>query len=152
MKKAKTLLAITFSLVLMLTVTVFAACSNGSNVDAVKLLESPEKLVAIEATKTGGSLEDALKSLKKAGELEYEGSTGDFGFYLTSVNGYIPDASKNEFWAVYSTLGEYEGVSYSSVEYGTYDYKGTVCASASYGISGMPLVEGEIYIITISTY
>lgn len=152
MKKVKTLLAMACSMTLLFAVTAFAACSNGSNVDEVKLLESTEKLVAIEATKTGGSLEDALKSLKKTGELEYEGSTGDFGFYLTSVNNYTPDSSQNEFWAIYSTLGEYEGVSYSSVEYGTYDYHGTICASASYGISGMPLVEGEIYIITISIY
>lgn len=152
MSKTKTLFATVVFLVLMFTVTTFIACNNEANVDGVKLLENTEKLVVIEATQTGGNLEDALKSCKEAGKLEYEGATGDFGFYLTSVNGYTPDTSKNEFWAIYSTLGEYEGVSYSNAEYGTYDYKGTTCASASYGVSGMPLIEGKIYIFTIATF
>ena len=152
MKKTKTLLAMVFSFILMLTATIFAACNNESYAVDVNLLESTDKLVAIEATKTGGSLEDALKKLKETGELDYDGDMSEFGFYLTSVNGYTPDASKNEYWAIYSTLSEYEGVLYSNADYGTYEYKDTVCASASYGVSGMPLVEGELYILTVATY
>lgn len=129
---------------------IFSACTD--NDADVALLESSETLVVIQAEATSGSMQDAMAKLKEAGQITYEGSESEYGFYLTSVNGYTPDASKNEFWAVYTTLGEYEGVSYSSAEYGTYNYKGTSCASASYGISGLPMVEGYLYILTISTY
>ena len=108
--------------------------------------------VVIKASSTGGSLEDAMSWFKGIGKLSYEGEEGDYGFYLTSVNSYTPDAENNEYWAIYTTLGEYEGVEYSNSEYGTYDYNGKTCASASYGISGIPMVEGEIYIITVATY
>lgn len=127
-----------------------SACGDG---DAkAKLLKSDEQLIVIEAIATGGSLEDALKELKSDGKIDYESSTSEYGAFLNSINGYVPDASKNEFCAIYTTLGEYEGVSYSNVEFGVYEYDGKTCASASYGISGIPLVDGEIYVITISTY
>ena len=144
-----------FATFIVATITAFAgfvlsACGN-NDADAT-LLESSETLVVIQASTTNGSMQDAMAKFKEEGKLTYEGSESEYGFYLTSVNGYTPDASKNEFWAVYTTLGEYGGVTYSSAEYGTYDYQGTPCASASYGISGLPMVEGYLYILTISTY
>lgn len=134
--------------------------TDGDNADqpsesddtGASVLESSDKLVVIEAAETGGSLEEAMAALSKAGKLTYDGSEGDYGFYLNSVNGYAPDAESSEYWAVYTTLGEYEGVPYSSTEYGTYDYSGKTCASASYGISGLPMVEGEIYVLVVETY
>lgn len=150
MQKTKSKVALIVAVVMMALSTILSACGDGNA--KAKLLKSDEKLIVIEAIATGGSIEDALKELKSDGEIDYEGSTSEFGFYLNSINGYVPDVSKNEFWAIYTTLGEYEGVSYSNVEFGVYEYDGKECASASYGISGMPLVEGEIYIIAISTY
>lgn len=145
-----------FATFIVATITAFAAvlsaCANNGNDADATLLESSETLVVIQANTTSGSMQDAMSKFKEAGKLTYEGSESEYGFYLTSVNGYTPDASKNEFWAVYTTLGEYKGVTYSSAEYGTYDYQGTSCASASYGISGLPMVEGYLYILTISTY
>ena len=144
-----------FAAFIVATITAFAgfvlsACGN-NDADAT-LLESSETLVVIQANTTNGSMQDAMAKFKEEGKLTYEGSESEYGFYLTSVNGYTPDASKNEFWAVYTTLGEYGGVTYSSAEYGTYDYQGTSCASASYGITGLPMVEGYLYILTISTH
>ena len=129
---------------------ILTACTK-DEADA-KLLENSQTLVVIEANATGGSMKDAMAKLKGAGDLDYEGSEGEFGFYLTSVNGYTPNAAKNEFWAVYTTLGEYDGVTYSNVEYGTYEYDGKTLASAAYGISGLPLIKGHLYILTVSTY
>lgn len=128
----------------------FASC--GTQTKGAKLISSSEKLVVIEAEETSGSLKDALDALAESGELSFEGSEGEYGFYITSVNGYTPDASKNEYWAIYTTLGEYEGVSYSSAEFGTYDYNGKTCASASFGASGLLMVEGETYILTVESY
>lgn len=129
--------------------------SDGDDTDSSQgaaVLESSDKLLVIEASAAGGSLEEAMSALKEAGKLTYEGSEGDYGFYLASVNGYTPDESANEYWAIYTTLGEYEGVEYSNSEYGTYDYGGKTLASASYGVSGIPMVEGEIYVLAVETY
>ena len=151
MKNIQRLAAFLASAIAVFAVAALSACSASNDADAT-LLESGETLVVIRADATSGSMQDAMSKFKEEGKLNYEGSEGDYGFYITSVNGYTPDASKNEFWAVYTTLGEYGGVTYSSAEYGTYDYKGTACASASYGISGLPMVKGHLYILTISTY
>ena len=72
----------------------------------------------IEALATGGSLEDALNELKTKGELDYVGSQSEYGCYLISINGYVPDAAEHEFWAIYTSLTEYDGVTYSNEESG----------------------------------
>lgn len=108
--------------------------------------------VVIKANTTKGSLEDALNTLKDSKALDFTGSQSEYGLFIESVNGKTADADKNEYWAVYTTLTELDGVSYSSAEYGTYDYDGTECASASFGASGLPMVEGELYAIVLATY
>ena len=148
--KRITSLIIASLLVLTLLLT---SCSGSASSAGAKLDDSSETLVVIEATATDGSLEDALKALSDAGELTFGGADGDYGFYLTSVNGREADASAGEYWAIYTTLGEYDSVAYSNAEYGTYTYNGKALASASYGISGLPLVEGELYaIVLIESY
>lgn len=108
--------------------------------------------VVIKANVTEGSLEDALNALKDSKALDFTGSQSEYGLFIEAVNGKTAVADKNEYWAVYTTLTELDGVSYSSAEYGTYDYDGTECASASFGASGLPMVEGELYAIVLTTY
>ena len=150
MKKGNRIVILLITTIMTVSGLILTACTN-DEADA-KLLENSKTLIVIEANATGGSMKDAMAKFKEAGNLDYEGETGEFGFYLTSVNGYTPDAAKHEFWAVYTTLGEYEGVVYSNVDYGTYEYNGKTLASAAYGISGLPLIAGNLYILTISTY
>lgn len=140
-----------FTILSVLTAVCLLVSCGAADVGA-KVVESSETLLVIEATSTGGSLEDALNSLAEAGELSYDGSESEYGFYITSVNGYTPDASANEYWAIYTTLGEYEGVQYSSAEFGSYNYSEKTCASASYGVSGIPMVESELYILAVESY
>lgn len=139
-----------FSALLFAATLLLAACTPAKAETNAKLHESTQSLVVIEALVSGGTLEDAMNGFKEEGELSFEGENGDFGFYITSVNGYTP--VENEYWAVYTTLGDYEGVSYSNAEYGTYEYGGKTLASASYGISGLPLIAGEYYVLTIATF
>ncbi len=124
----------------------------GETVDGVKLVESKEKVVVIQATRTQGSLLDALNALKDAEELKFETTGSGEMTMIVSVDGYAPDSAKNEFWAIYTSLTELDGVSYSNEEYGTYEYDGKNYNSASYGCTGLPLVAGETYILAISTY
>ena len=158
----KTKIISTLLAIFLVVIFTFTACSdNTDNISGgddsaqssvAAVLEGSDKLVVIEAAATGGSLEEAMSALKEAGKLTYDGSEGEYGFYINSVNGYTPNAENNEYWAVYTTLGEYDGVEYSNAGYGTYDYEGKTLASASYGISGLPLIEGEIYVLVVEAY
>ena len=128
-----------------------SACAKKSEVKAT-LLDSGEKSVVISADKTSGTLADALKLFKDENKLTYSFAEGQYGEFITQVNGYMCDSSKNEFWAIYTSLTEYGGVTYSTTDYGTYEYEGKTLGSASYGASGLPLVEGEIYVLAVATY
>lgn len=136
-----------------LSLFALAACNkDGSGV--AELMETDGNTVVIKAIKTDASvsLADVLSSLKEQGKLDYEGRQGDYGLEILSINGYTPDSDKKEFWAIYTTLGEYEGVSYSDGTWGTFVYKDETLNSAAFGVSQMPIIAGELYILTISTY
>lgn len=150
MKDSK-LFAVILSLILLVTLT-FTACGDETLEIGARVIETSENAVVIEATDTVGSLADALEYLSGAGELTYDGAEGDYGFYITSINGRVADAALNEYWAVYTTLWEHEGVQYSNPDYGQYFFMLTPCASASYGASGLPMVEGELYVIVLESY
>lgn len=89
------------------------------------------------------SLYDALSVFRENGQISFGGEGSREDFYLTSLGGL--EADSGNFWAVYTTLGTWEGESYSNAEWGTWEYDGRTLASASYGLSGLPLVEGEWY-------
>lgn len=108
--------------------------------------------VVIRAEADGGSLLDALEYLSSEGYLTYDGYESEYGFFVTSLNGVEADASANEYFAIYTTLGEYDGVTYSSSDFAAYNYNGKTLGSASYGVSGLPMVEGELYVIVLESY
>lgn len=139
--------------VTLLVCSLFAGCGQTDRAEA-ELLKSDETAVCIRATRTdlNKSVFDGLKQLMEEGKLTFTYSMGDYGAYILTVNGKEPDPSENEFWAVYTSLGEYEGVVYSNSEYGSAEYEGRTLNSASFGVSGLPLVEGEIYLIEIGRY
>lgn len=116
----------------------------------VRLYESSQTqvLVRVMETEDGKSMYDALVALQADGRLTFDGSESTYGFYIMSVNGVA--ATNENYWAVYTTLGTYEGVSYSDATWGTIEHSDALgntyaLASASYGVSGLPLVEGELY-------
>ena len=110
-----------------------------------RLVANDETCVVIAADKsdTDRSLYDALAFFATSGEITMDGSESEYGFYLTSLNG--REATDEYCWAVYTTLGILDGVEYSNAAWGTWEYGGETLASASYGVSGLPLVEVELY-------
>ena len=150
MKRMKRLAAVFAVVVLTLSAFALTACGDDTVKSNATLLASTDTLVVIRAEKTGGSVEDAMKQFQTDGKLEYAGEEGQYGWFLTSVNGNT--LTGNAYWAVYTTLGTYEDVAYSTAEYGTYDYEGTACSYALYGITGLPLVAGNLYVLTVATY
>ena len=138
---------------ILIAILIFTSlCGCGADTAGAKVVESSEKLLVIEAAEDGGSLEDALNALADAGEITIVSSESEYGAFITSVNGREADAAENEYWAIYTTLGELDGVAYSSSEYGTFEYAGKTLSSASYGASGLPMAKGELYILALESY
>lgn len=151
-KKRKPSVGLITTIALVIALFFTCACDPVRNKAEINLVESGQKLIVIEALETKGSLYDALLQLQSEGKIDFTGNSSDTGFYLTSVNGYTLDSSLNEFWAIYTTLGEYEGVSYSDLTYGSYVYEDKTLGSATYGVSGLPMIKGNIYILSVSTF
>ena len=131
-------------------VMILVSCGAGSV--AAEIKSQSETSIVIEAMQSGGSLADALEALKDAGSLDFSASESEYGLFIESVNGRAADPSANEYWAIYTTLGELDGVSYSSSEYGAFEADGKTLASASYGASGLPMQEGELYALVLESY
>lgn len=146
MKKKLSILSILLAFALALCA--FAACTKGTAKATV--LENNEELLVIRAdeTKDDVSLENVLNDLKKSGEIQYEISDG----FITSVNGRANDPNSNGYWFVYTSLTTYKGVTYSDTSWGTYSYDGTDYSSATVGVDGLPMIEGNLYILAWGTF
>ena len=151
MKRMKRAIALLFCCAAACGGISLAACAekDGAGLGAAEaaLLESTSGYVVIEVREGDltKSLYDALLHFQDRGELTIGGREDAFGFYLTSVNGV--EATDKYYWGVYTTLGTLDGTEYSNAEYGTYEYGGQTLASASYGVSGLPLADGELYAV-----
>lgn len=122
-----------------------AAIENGHKIVYVFTADS-EVMTITEKS----SMYDYMCALKDDGFLSFEGSDGDYGFYVTSVMGVtskVVSSTANSYsgwdWAVYTTVTELDGVIYSGDESTTID--GITLYKASYGVSGVPCIEGESY-------
>lgn len=148
----KTTKILTVLLCALILCPIFACSPKNSDIRARIISSDDSGTVIIEATATSGSLYDALAMFDESDLLDLDMEQSEYGYFIEEVNGRKPDAAKNEFFAVYTSLGDYLGVSYSSEEFASYEYNGQRLGSASVGVSSLPLVKGEIYIIAISTY
>ena len=95
-------------------------------------------------------MKDYMDALGGDGLLEFDGYDGDFGFYITSVYGITsivvastPNSYTGYDWAVYTTLTELDGAPYTSDD--AFIYGGVTLYKSSYGVSGLPCVEGHTY-------
>ena len=153
MKQFKGLVAAVAASAVLVCAALFSACAQDSSIGAAKaeVLASDAERVVIEVTEgdTSKSLYDALTVFQEEEKLTFSGSESEYGYYITSVNGVAGTAG--HYWAVYTTLGTLDGASYSDAQWGTFEYEGKTLASASYGVSGLPLVEGEYYALVWTT-
>lgn len=97
------------------------------------------------------SVKDYMDALKEDGVLTFEGSQSEYGFFISSVLGVenrTVSSTANSYsgygWTVYTTLREKDGVPYV-YEDSTFVYDAIILYKASYGVSGIPCVEGETY-------
>lgn len=98
------------------------------------------------------SVKDYMDALQENGDLVFGGRNDTYGFFIESVYG--TKAEGNAFWAVYTDLVTIEGddTVYSNAEYGTFTYGNKTLNSASYGVSGLPCVDGYTYALVYTVY
>lgn len=141
MKKA--ISAIIAGAVLTLALAALSACTGGGT--AKYDAEVSDTLVVFVAEEVSGdmSVKDYFDGLAEEGKLTYTISGG----MVTEINGKenVSGTNEGDFWMFYSDLTELDGVIYANPDYGTYEYNGKTLASCSYGIEGMPVVEGYTY-------
>ncbi len=74
-------------------------------------------------------LSDLIDELKNTDNFEYESSAGDYGMYITSVNGLKADDEQKTYWAIYVN-GEY----------------------GQYGADLQPVNDGDAYALKLESY
>lgn len=153
MKQRKKWLAVLLAVVSMAVCALLFGCNQKTCAYTVEKNEETLLVVKADETKTDVSLFDVLKELAEGKEIELTYSESEYGAYITSVNGTVPDAAKGEYWMLYTTLTTIEGdeMIYSSSEYGSYDLSGTVCGMANVGASSLPMVDGCYYVLALVT-
>ncbi|MDE7087452.1 MAG: DUF4430 domain-containing protein, partial [Clostridia bacterium] len=105
----------------------------------------------------GYSLYDYMTALNKKNQLNFEGYTGDYGYFITSVNGVeaVSGATSGTYWSVYISFKTLDGddAVYAGGEYSTeYVYESTTLYSANYGVSGIPYVNGATYALVLESW
>ena len=103
------------------------------------------------------SLYDYMTALKIKNQLTFDGYTGDYGYFITSVNGKeaVSGTTSGSYWSVYISFKTLEGddAVYAGGEYSTeYTYEATTLYSANYGVSGIPYVSGATYALILTTW
>ena len=71
------------------------------------------------------------------------------GTWMNSIGGLTPDASKNEFISIYTSLASDAGV-WDGVL--TLEYEGVTLTQSNFGIDGMSVEEGTVILFRIETW
>ena len=155
MKKLKKLFAAVTAVCAVTLCLVFAGCATDGRGQQDGKIENGHSIVYAFTAEEGkvaadGSMLDYMNALKTAGDLSFDGADGDYGFYITSVLGVgskMVSSTANSYsgwdWAVYTTVTTVDGVTYSGTQ--SFDYSGITFYKASYGVSGIPCIDGESY-------
>ena len=117
-----------------------------------------ETAVIIVPETTYETLEDYLALLKSEGKLTYEGEKGDYGLFITSVNGKenevissSPSSSEGYAWTAYIAFTVRDGVIYAG-DGETCIYGDKTLYKASYGVSALPCIENCTYALVYEHY
>lgn len=104
------------------------------------------------------TLEDYIVALKDAGKLTFDGDKGDFGLFITSMDGKAnevisstPNSSEGYSWNVYIDFLTLDGVIYAS-DSEVCVYKETKLYKAAYGVSAIPCLKNHTYAFVYEYY
>lgn len=141
-----------------ITVFAFAGCQS-AGVKKTQIDDKPCYVFTAELGKeeTDVTVADYLLKLKDKGELDFEGSTSDYGLYITSVDGlkeqYSADFSSGYYWSLYLDFTTLDGdAAVYADEDNICEYEDVTYYYASYGFSGIPCIDGHTYILAYVSY
>ena len=104
------------------------------------------------------TLEDYIVALRDKGDIMFEGENGDFGLYITSMDGKANEvisstsnSSEGYSWTVYIDFTVLEGVIYAG-DSETIVYNDITLYKASYGVSAIPCLENHTYAFVYEYY
>ena len=104
------------------------------------------------------TLADYISALKDGGKLTFEGNNGDFGLYITSMDGKANEvisstanSSEGYSWTVYIGFLTIDGVIYAS-DSDVCVYKDTTLYKAVYGVSAIPCLKNHTYAFVYEYY
>lgn len=154
MKKLSTIL---LALCAAVAICVFAGCDDGKRGETTGEVDGGYSICYAFTASDGvmtitdtTSLKDYMDALKTSGKLDFEGSDGGYGYYVTEILGVgsvAVSSTSNSYagydWYVYTTLTTLDGVIYSSDE--QFSYNGLTFYKSAYGVSNLPCVKGESY-------
>ena len=151
----KTFFCLIFFLISVCAVGAFASCKEGDESERAKakILTNDEKTFVFTADASASgemSVYDYLVWFQESEVMTFDGSEGDFGFFVTAVNGTHQADDYSTYWSLYTSVTEKDGVIYATTEYGSYDVNGATLASASYGVSALPVFAGETYALVFT--
>lgn len=126
-------------------------------------IDDNDSIVIVAASSTlkignDNTLEDYIVALRDAGKLTFEGDKGDYGLFITSMDGKANEvisstanSSEGRSWTLYIDFTTLDGVIYAS-DSEICTYKGTVLYRANYGISAIPCLENHTYAFVYEYY
>ena len=154
-KKITALLAL-----LALTVSLFSLFSCGKVAEAGKVtvvIETAEgkyeayeaELEGVENKEKGAvAILEALSS-RKDRPLALEMTDGAYGKMILSIGGLVPDATKNEFIAIYTSReADFDVSEYAK----SIEYNGRTLTTSGLGISSMSAEDGTVILFRIETW
>lgn len=143
MRKRRWITFFTLICIAMLAAVCMTSCKDGKAEG--RLVENTETLVVIEVTETDGeaTLFDVMEILQEEGKLTYTLS----GTMIHSIGEKENAADFSACWMLYTSDTEM-----GNTEWGTYDYKGTSCASAILGGDALTLVKGAYYVWVYTSF
>ena len=147
-KQQKILIVVAIVALLAVSCFAFAACGK-------KYVQQKDTAVYFTVDKDvmanvdGKTLQDYMDALVKKDQLTYSGESTAYGLMIDTVNDIKADASKGEYWFLYSDDDEY-----SNGDWGTYDLNGKTYKSTTLGASSLPIKIGCTYVLmmSVSTY
>ena len=102
--------------------------TQGQNAFVLEVSDG-EKNVRYEGQTEAGFLAGLFDQLQQTEDFQYESTSGDYGMYITSVNGVRADESQKTYWAIYVN-GEY----------------------GQYGADSQPVNDGDSFALRLESY
>ena len=133
------------SLLVAVLLSVFSLVSCGGGTATAEVVEATDTLVVIRVNETDEAvtLFDVMEELQKENVLQFDLD----GTMLKSLSGKQNAADFSSCWMLYTSDGKM-----SNGEWGTYDYRGTLCGSAILGGDALIVSAGEYYVWEYTTF